>query len=125
MSLDSLAEVRFVSLTAFRKTGVPVSTPVWIARDGDALLVTTPDTSGKVKRLRNSPRVELRPCDRRGNVAEGAPVTEAVASIEDSDDRTTAIFLRKYRVEYRIVMLIERIVKKANRHRAILRITER
>jgi uncharacterized protein len=64
----ALGDERFVFLTTFGKSGEPVSTPVWIARDGGALVVTTPATSGKVKRIRNSPRVEVRPCSRRGRV---------------------------------------------------------
>ena len=64
----ALGDEWFLSLTTFRKSGERVSTPVWIGRDGDALIVTTPQASGKVKRLRNSPRVEVRPCNRMGRV---------------------------------------------------------
>ena len=70
----AMGDERFISLTTFRKTGDAVSTPVWIARDGDDLVVTTPATSGKVKRLRNSGRVEMRVCDRMGRVKESAPI---------------------------------------------------
>ena len=48
-TFDDLADEKFVSLTTFRKNGVGVPTPVWIGRDGDALVVTTPVGSGKVK----------------------------------------------------------------------------
>ena len=37
--LLALGSEAFVSLTTFRRTGIGVSTPVWIARDGDALVV--------------------------------------------------------------------------------------
>ena len=33
---------KFASPTTYRRSGVGVPTPVWIARDGDALVVTTP-----------------------------------------------------------------------------------
>lgn len=56
----ALGNERFLSPTTFRQSGERVSTAVWIGRDGDALVVTTPAGSGKVKRLRNSPRLELR-----------------------------------------------------------------
>ena len=79
----------FVSLITFRRTGAPVATPVWIAPDGDALVVTTPVESGKVKRLRRDPRVELRPCSRRGKVADGASMVAAVAEIVPPDNRST------------------------------------
>ena len=48
--LLALADHRFVSLTTFRRSGAPVSTPVWASRDGDLLVVLTPVGSGKVKR---------------------------------------------------------------------------
>ncbi|MBO0983046.1 PPOX class F420-dependent oxidoreductase [Rathayibacter sp. SD072] len=125
-ALADLSSASFVSLTTFRKTGVGVSTPVWIARDGDDLIVTTPRTSGKVKRLRNDPRVTLVPCDRRGRVKEGAPVVEASARIvsdEDTVERLGRVFLGKYRLEYRVFMVIERLVSRGDRTRVMLRIS--
>lgn len=123
VSLDSLADEHFVSLTTFRKSGEAVSTPVWIARDGDALLVTTPDGTGKVKRLRNNPRVEIRPCNRMGKVKDDAPVAVGVATMDAEQPNETAIFSSKYGVEYRIFMAIERRGKAGQKPRVILRIT--
>lgn len=71
--LQNAAEARYVSLTTFRRSGAPVPTPVWVARDGDELVVITLDGVGKTRRLAHSPAVELRPCDVRGTVADGAP----------------------------------------------------
>ena len=127
-ALAALSDASFVSLTTFRKTGVGVSTPVWIARDGADLIVTTPRKSGKVKRLRNDPRVTLVPCDRRGRVADGATVLEAEANIvsdTDTVERLGRVFLRKYRLEYRVFMVIERIVSRGDRTRVMLRIADR
>ena len=127
-ALAALADASFVSLTTFRKTGVGVSTPVWIARDGDELVVTTPRRSGKVKRLRNDPRVTLVPCDRRGRVADGATALEAEARIVSDTgtvDRLGRVFLGKYRLEYRVFMVIERIVSRGDRTRVMLRIADR
>jgi PPOX class probable F420-dependent enzyme len=124
--LAALGDERFVSLTTFRKTGVAVSTPVWIARDGDALVVTTPELSGKVKRLHNSARVELRPCDRMGRVKEGAQAVPAVAEIVTGagvTERLNAIFGGKFTLEYRIFMFIERLGKQGRKDRVMLRIT--
>ncbi|AZZ56286.1 PPOX class F420-dependent oxidoreductase [Rathayibacter iranicus] len=127
-ALAALSDASFVSLTTFRKNGVGVSTPVWIARDGDELIVTTPRHSGKVKRLRNDPRVTLVPCDRRGRVADRAAVLEADATI-DADtaevERLGLVFLSKYRLEYRVFMLIERLVSRGDRTRVMLRVTDR
>lgn len=73
--------VQYVSLTTFRKTGVGVATPVWVARDGNDLVVITVDKTGKTKRLSRNPAVELRPCDMRGNVVDAAPTYTGTATV--------------------------------------------
>lgn len=127
-ALTALADERFVSLTTYRRSGDAVSTPVWIARDGEELIVTTPRRSGKVKRLRNDPRVTLAPCDRRGRVSDYAVPIEAAARI-DADagevERLGRVFLGKYRLEYRVFLLIEGLVTRADRTRVMLRVVDR
>ena len=121
----ALGDQRFLSLTTFRRSGEPVSTPVWIGRDGETLVVTTPAKSGKVKRLHNDPRVELRPCGRFGKVKSGTAAISGVAEIvEDPAEQAgpAELIREKYGLEYRIVMRIERIGKDGNEERLILRI---
>ena len=123
--LLDLGRERFVSLTTFRRNGEAVSTPVWIGRDGDALVVTTPAGSGKVKRLRHTSRVELRPCGRTGKVQPGAPTVTAHAEVLDdpaAHDRVAQVIRRKYKLEYLLVMGIERLGRRDTR-RLALRIT--
>ncbi len=123
----ALAESRFIALTTFRKTGVGVTTTVWIARDGDDLLVTTPAEAGKVKRLRNDPRVEMQPSARMGKVAVGAPKVAGTAVLVDDPaeaERLTQIFRAKYGLEYRIFLFIERRFSKGeNSQRVLVRIS--
>ena len=122
----AMGDERYISLTTFRRSGEAVSTPVWIARDGDDLVVTTPAASGKVKRLRNNSRVEMRACDRRGSVREGAPVVTGSAEIESGVGATAkanAIFLAKFTLVYKIFMVIERLGRGGGKDRALLRIT--
>jgi uncharacterized protein len=122
----ALGDEQFLSLTTFRKSGERVSTAVWIGRDGDALIVTTPEASGKVKRLRNSPRVEVRPCNRMGRVKDGIEPVAGVAEVltdEGTQERLTRIIRRKYGLEYWVVMGIERLIKSGQENRVILRIT--
>ncbi len=116
-----LGDERFISLTTYRRTGAAVSTPVWVAREGDALVVTTPADSGKVKRLRHTPRVEMRPCGRTGKVRDGAPVVTGQVEIVDEDQ--PQLFRSKYGLEYRLFMGIERLGKAGRRPRVLLRIT--
>lgn len=113
-----LAEERFVALTTFRRDGTPVPTTVWVAEDGADLVVTTPAGSGKVKRLRHDPRVRLVPSSRRGQVPPGATPVDGSATIvdpaEDPDRfaRLSALFPAKYGLEYRAMMVIEKVVTR-------------
>ena len=94
-----LGDEQYLSLTTFRKSGERVSTPMWVVRDGDALVMFTPEESAKVKRLRNSPRVELRPCNQVGRVKDGVDPVTGMAEVltdEDSLERATGMIRRKY-----------------------------
>lgn len=94
---------------------------------GDALVVTTPEASGKVKRRRKSPRIEMRPCNRMGRVKDGIEPVAGLAEVltdKGSRERLTGLIRRKYGLEYRLVMGIERLLRKPDRsNRVILRIT--
>ena len=97
--LDVVNANRYVQLTTFRRTGTPVSSPVWIARDGAELVVITVDPTGKLKRLAHTSRVELRPCDFRGRVPEGAPTYAGTAVVDRSPEGVAAVkraMARKY-----------------------------
>jgi PPOX class probable F420-dependent enzyme len=67
---------RYLNLETFRKNGQGVRTPVWfaagpasgIARGVAKLYVYSTSDSGKVKRIRNSGRARIAPCDRGGQV---------------------------------------------------------
>jgi uncharacterized protein len=125
-AFSALGDEQFLSLTTFRKSGERVSSPMWVARDGDALIMFTPEASGKVKRLRNSPRVELRPCNRMGRVKEGVEPVAGIAEVltdEDTLERATGMIRRKYRPMYQVIMAIERLIKSGPEKRVILRIT--
>ena len=122
----ALGDEPFLSLTTFRKSGERVSSAMWVARDGDALIMFTPEASGKVKRLRNSPHVELRPCNRMGRVKEGVEPVAGIAEVltdEDTLERATGMIRRKYGLMYQVIMAIERLIKSGPEKRVILRIT--
>jgi uncharacterized protein len=81
---DTFADVaksEYILLTTFTKDGRPKPTAVWAPPDGDRLLVITQEKSWKVKRIRNTSRVTIAPCDRSGN-SKGDAV-DATATILD------------------------------------------
>lgn len=113
--LRALGRRRYIALTTFRRTGVGVPTPVWVAPADDALVVMTTSTTGKAKRLRNDPRVELQECDARGRVRPGAPVVLGSATViaDPSEvDRLLSGHRAKYGWQFRGFRLIEHLLAR-------------
>lgn len=113
--LADLAAEDFVLLTTFRKDGRSVPTPVWMAGLGDALAVSTPEGTGKLKRLRHTPRVTLQACSRRGQPKPEAPVIEAVAAVhwdEETRSRVESALLAKYGWQWRLALVAERVIRR-------------
>jgi hypothetical protein len=81
VTFADVAKSEYILLTTFTKDGRPKPTAIWAAPTGDRLVVITQEKSWKVKRIRNTPRVTIAPCDRSGN-AKGDAV-EALATILD------------------------------------------
>jgi PPOX class probable F420-dependent enzyme len=124
--LSRLGNEPFVSLTTFRRNGEGVATPVWVARDGDALIVLTPEESYKVGRVRRDPRVRLVPSTRTGRVKDGGrPVDGTAEVVADPGEtgRQRDVIRRKYGWQYRATLLIERLLARREKPRVILRIT--
>jgi PPOX class probable F420-dependent enzyme len=122
-----LRHEQFISLTTFRRSGEAVSTPVWVAPDGSALLVTTQLGTGKIKRLRHTSRVEMRPCDRLGKVASGVPPVAGVAEIREDVQSIRELndaMATKYGLMFRLVLLAERVFRRHAARRIVVRITE-
>ena len=114
-----------MSLTTFKRNGEGVSTPMWIGRDGVDLFVWTPADSWKVKRVQNNSRVLLAPSSRFGKVRDGVSAIEGTAQVVADPgtlQRLAREIRRKYRLEYRLVSLVEMIATRGRKPRVILRI---
>lgn len=85
---QTLDTARYLSLATFRKTGAEVATPVWFAPHAGALWVFSAGDAGKVKRLRNSAKARVAPCDMRGRVL--GEWTDASATIVDDPRQVEA-----------------------------------
>lgn len=95
----------YINLTTFRKSGEPVSTPLWFALHEGRLYATTEPDSGKMKRIRNNPSVLLAPCNAWGR--EKGPRVEGLArSVEDEPTQGAEAALReKYRLSLGLFQL--------------------
>jgi PPOX class probable F420-dependent enzyme len=65
--LTPFAHQKYLNLKTSRKAGVPVATPVWFAEAHGTLYIYSLANAGKVKRIRNNPKVRIAPCNVRGH----------------------------------------------------------
>ena len=104
MSFAAFTGQKYLSLETFKKNGDGVKTPVWFAADPSASLDSgaakiyayTIGVSGKVKRVRNNPRVKIAPCNMSGKVL--GEWVEARAEIISGEEAARGIQLlnKKY-----------------------------
>jgi PPOX class probable F420-dependent enzyme len=74
---------KYLNIETYKRSGEPVRTPVWFAQEGEVLYIYSLAEAGKVKRIRNNPKVRIAPCDMRGNPR--GNWIEAKARIESSE----------------------------------------
>ena len=108
-SVLDLADREYVLLTTYTRDGRAKPTPVWAARDGDALVVVTGADAWKVRRVRHEPHVTLAACDMRGR-PRGAPVDGVAVVVGDEHmPRVHAALLATYGWKMRLTLLMERL----------------
>ncbi|CAN5703156.1 hypothetical protein BH24ACT22_BH24ACT22_17070 [soil metagenome] len=95
---SSLEGHSYIKLTTFRKSGEPVSTPLWFAQHDGRLHATTEPDSGKMKRIQNNPSVLLAPCNAWGK--EKGPRVEGLARsvVDEPTGEAEAALYKKYRL---------------------------
>ena len=79
---EQLAAEKYLAFTTFRRSGEPVTTPVWVVPVSDGRLgFWTAMGTGKTKRLRHDPRVRVEPCDVRGRTQESTSPVDGQAEM--------------------------------------------
>lgn len=66
--INHFLDHKYINLETYRKNGKAMQTPVWFVQDQERLYVRTIANSGKVKRIRNNPEVQVAVCDARGGL---------------------------------------------------------
>ncbi len=121
--MPSYADASYISLETFKRDGSGVKTPVWCAPAGDQIVVFSEAKAGKVKRLRNNPRIRVARCDMRGKVR--GPWREGTARICDSQaeqDAAYAALRQKYGWQMRLTDLLSTLSGRIH-GRAVLYLT--
>ena len=115
--LQPFVRQRTVLLVTYRRDGTPVGTAVNIAVEGNRAFFRTPHRTGKVKRLRNNPNVEIAPSTMRGKPT--GPAIRAQARLLSGDEAKIAAnaIERKYRILQGILVpLAHRLVRAKTLH---------
>ena len=116
MSKEKLGQFesqKYLNLESYRKTGAAVATPVWFADDGNELYIYSLADAGKVKRIRNNPRVRVMPCDFRGG-SKGDWVDATARIIDGAEaDKAQRLLDKKYGLMKRIGNIYSSIMKRA------------
>ena len=111
---------RYLSVTSFKRDGSEVATPVWFVSDGCRLFALTDLHSATVRRRRRNPRVLIASCrpngKQRGEPVPGrAEILTATADLE----RVRNLLMERYRVSYRLVMLLYRLGRRLHGRRSV------
>ena len=105
----NLAGEKYINLETYRKNGRGVRTPVWFVEsgggDGSILYVRTSDDTGKYKRIRNNPSVQIAPCDMRGSVKGSWVKGEAMIANEEEKLKAFKMLEKKYGMIYKMTRM--------------------
>jgi len=101
-AIAQFAGAKYINLETFRKTGIGVRTPVWFAQRHEnavnggsvTFYIYSEADAGKVKRIRNNPKVRVAPCTMRGNLR-GAWIEARARLCSDDEAALGQQLLRK------------------------------
>ena len=110
--LNQFAGQKYLNLETYRKNGEAVATPVWFAEDAGVLYIYSLANAGKVKRIRNNPRVRVMPCDVRGK-PKGEWVEARARVLDDAGaERAHRLLDKKYGWMKKIGGLYSKLMKR-------------
>ncbi len=102
-AVAQFAKAKYLNLETFRKNGTGVRTPVWFAQSADSsasgrvtFYIYSEAEAGKVKRVRNNPKVRIAPCNFRGDVRGAWIDGHARLCVGDEVTQGQELLRRKY-----------------------------
>jgi len=107
-----IGDHQYVALTTFTKDGRRKNCPVWIASVGEhSVGFTTSASSWKVKRIRNTARVELRASNSRGIPIPESEVVTGTAQVvfDEKFQKVQDAIKTKYGFQFFLIVSLEKI----------------
>jgi PPOX class probable F420-dependent enzyme len=109
VTFADVSNAKYILLTTFTKDGRPNPTPIWVAPDGDRVLVITEEKSWKVKRIRNTPRVTLAACDMRGNPKSDAVDATAIILDKSENENVYRVIGQRYGIVGKVFNMFSKL----------------
>ena len=91
---QQFTDQKYLNLETYRKDQTPVQTPVWFVIENDQIYITTKETTGKVKRLRNNQNGRIAVCSMKGDI-KGNWINVGLERINEDSDVEKIVKLRK------------------------------
>ena len=109
-SKNQFENQNYLNIETFRRNGQGVRTPVWFVEDGGEIFIRTGANSGKVKRIRNNPDVQLAPCKADGTVVgEWIPAKGREIADPETDKRVDQLLGKKYGIQKNLFAWMSRL----------------
>ena len=109
-NLKIFEKAKYINIQSYKKTGQPISTPVWFIIKDNKIFFRTSHNSGKIKRIRNNSNVKFALCDIRGKIK--GEWYEGIAKIENDLDNSILFQINKKYGLSSILMKIFYKIKK-------------
>jgi uncharacterized protein len=118
--LEALFPGRYLSVTSYKRDATGVATPVWFVSDGRRLFALTDLHSAKVRRMRRNSHVLVASCRADGKLrSEPVPARVDVLTANPELERVQRLLMERYKLSYRIVMLIYRLGRRLRGERSV------
>jgi hypothetical protein len=105
--LEKFVDQKYINLETYRKDQTPVKTPVWFIIENDQIHITTKETTGKVKRLRNNSNARIAICSMRGDVKSDWIDVKAKKIVDEYNvEKIVKLRKKKYGFSARLISII-------------------
>ena len=104
--LKQFIDQKYLNLETYKKDQTSVKTPVWFVIEKDQIYITTRETTGKVKRLRNNQNARIAVCSMKGEIKSDWVDVGLEKITEESDvEKIVKLRKKKYGFSARLVSM--------------------
>jgi len=120
MNINNFGDDEYINLITYKNDGSSVTTPVWVAPQGNSLVITTNLNAGKVKRIRNNGRATIYKTNQSGSqkLSESLDVKGSIITESEAKADAVGIIKKKYG------MISKMFLRGPDEYRAIIKLDE-